>query len=119
MTSVTLKSYAKQREAEILKRLRDGMNRAVLIVENQAKLNVSKTSGHPQVQTGRLRASITSKVDESGGEITGQIGTNVYYGRHLEFGEGMPTPYPWLFPAVEMKKREIKDALKGSRFGVR
>ena len=107
---VTLKSYRKQREKEIIDGLERGMHKAVLIVENQAKKNVSKTgSEHPQVKTGRLRSSITSKVEG----LEGTIGTNVDYGKSLEFGTSRHPPYPWLFPAVEMKRNEIKEALKG------
>jgi len=110
LTSVTLKSYRKQREKEIIDNLKRGMSRAVLIVENQAKKNVSKTGEeHPQVETGRGRASITSKVEG----LEGTIGTNVYYMRIQELGSSRQPPYPWLFPAVEMKRDEIKDALKG------
>jgi len=109
MTEVTLKSYRKQREKDIVEKLENGMARAVLIVENQAKKNVSKVTGHPQVQTGRLRSSITSEVVG----LEGKVGTNVEYGKYLEFGTSRMPPYPWLFPAVEEKRDEIKEALKG------
>ncbi len=115
--SVTVKSYRVEREKEILDNLQSGMGKAVLIVENQAKINVSKSPPeHPQVQTGRLRASIISQVTEQENEIIGEIGTNVVYGKFLELGTVRHLPYAWLFPAVEMKREEIKDALKSKGF---
>ena len=114
---VTIKSYRPEREKEIVDNLRSGMGKAVLIVERQAKQNVSKTgSEHPQVKTGRLRASITSQVTESGNEIVGEIGSNVIYSKMLEFGTSRMPPYPFLFPAVEMSKDKITEALKGKEF---
>ena len=89
------------------------MERVGAIVERQAKKNVSKSGGkHPQVQTGRLRSSITHNVS-GGDEIKTEIGTNIIYGKYLEFGTSKHSPYPWLFPAVEMKRKEIIEALKG------
>ncbi|MFA5037988.1 MAG: HK97 gp10 family phage protein [Candidatus Izemoplasmatales bacterium] len=109
MADVTIKSYRKEREKEILDSLQKGLEKAGLIVERQAKINVSQSTGHPKVQTGRLRASITHNVNP--GEV--EIGTNVYYGKYLEHGTVNHPPYAWLFPAVELKKPEIIEALKG------
>jgi len=115
--SVTLKLYAKERKQELLGSIKKGMERATLIVENEAKRNVSQTGGrHPQVQTGELWSSISSRVASKGNDITGEVGTNVEYGKHLEFGTIRMPAYSWLFPAVESKKDEIKEALKGHRF---
>lgn len=137
MASIIIRSYAKERQADILRKLKDSMGKAVLLVANQAKQNLSKTgSEHPQTKTGFLRSSVTFKVEEDmGGNITGTVGTNEKYGKYLEFGHRQTPgryvpaigkrlkadwvpPYPWLFPAVEGKKSEIKEALKGSRFEV-
>jgi len=109
MADITIKSYRKERQAEIIDGLQKGLAKAGLIVERQAKINVSQTTGHPQVQTGRLRSSITHETDIS--SVT--IGTNVKYGKYLEHGTSRMPPYPWLFPAVELKKSEIIETLKG------
>lgn len=117
--STSVKSYRKEREKEILDNLQKSMERVGQIVERQAKINVSKSPpSHPQVQTGRLRSSIIHQVDQSGNEIATLIGTNVVYGKFLEFGTVRMPPYPWLFPAVEEKRKEIVDALKGKEFTV-
>jgi len=115
MADVTIKSYRKEREKEILDGLQKGLEKVGLIVERQAKINVSQSgSKHPQVVTGRLRASITHNV--SPGEV--EIGSNVVYSKYLEFGTSKMPPYPWLFPAVESEKPKIIAALKGHEFTI-
>ena len=112
--SVTIKSYRKEREKEILDSLQKGLEKAGLIVERQAKINTGGTTNHPYRQSGRLVGSITHEVGQ--GEVS--IGTNVEYGKYLEFGTSHHPPYPWLFPAVELKKSEIISALKGREFTI-
>ena len=115
MADVTIRSYRKERQAEIISNLQKGLEKVGLIVERQAKINVTQSPPkHPRVQTGRLRASITHNVNP--GEV--EIGTNVVYGKYLEFGTSRMPPYPWLFPAVESEKLEIIEALKGHTFEV-
>jgi len=114
MANVTIKSYRKERQAEIISDLQKGLEKVGLIVERQAKINVSQSTGHPKVQTGRLRSSITHNV--SLGEV--EIGTNVYYGKYLEHGTVNHPPYAWLFPALEYSKPKIIEALKGHEFTI-
>lgn len=116
MASVTVRSYRKEREKEIIDGLQKSMERVGALVERQAKLNVTKTgSEHPQVQTGRLRSLIIHETDN----LSTTVGTNVEHGKHLELGfihnrSGEKVgPYPWLFPAVEAKRSEIIETLKG------
>jgi len=109
-SSVTIKSYRKEREREILDGLQKSLSKVGALVEREAKINVSKSTGHPQVQTGRLRASITHESEQD--SVT--IGTNVYYGRYLELGTVHHSPYPWLYPAVESNRGKIIDILKGN-----
>jgi hypothetical protein len=114
MSSITIKSYRKEREKEILDSLQKGLEKAGLIVERQAKLNTGGTTNHPYRKSGRLVGSITHEVGQ--GEV--KIGTNVVYGKYLEFGTVHHPPYPWLYPAVELKKSEIISALKGHEFTI-
>ena len=119
MSSVIIKSYCKEREAEIMGGLEKALGRVGGIVERQAKINVSKSPPeHPQVQTGRLRSSIIHQVTKEGNEITAEIGSNVVYSKWLEFGTSKHSPYPWLFPAVEQNRDEIIETLKGKSFEV-
>ena len=113
--SVTIKSYRKERGKEIIDGLQKGLEKVGRIVERQAGLNVSKTGNeHPQIKTGELLGSITHEVEE--GEVL--IGTNILHGKYLEHGTINMPPYPWLFPAVELKKPEIIEALKGHEFTI-
>jgi len=113
--SVTIRSYRKERESEILSGLQSAMEKVGALVERQAKINVSKSPPeHPQVQTGRLRSSIIHQVTNDTNSITAEIGSNVIYSKYLEFGTVNHSPYPWLFPAVELKRNEIIDLLKKS-----
>src|SRR3972149_4147846 len=98
MTEVTIRSYRKERESEILSGLQKSLEKVGALVEREAKINVTQTPpSHPQVQTGRLRASIIHETDKD----SVSIGTNVVYSKWLEFGTSKMPPYPWLFPAVE------------------
>lgn len=53
------------------------------------------------VDTGRLRSSIGWKVDVDGMGLFAQIGTNVDYAPHVEFGTSRQAPQPYLRPALE------------------
>ncbi len=115
MSNVTIKSYRKERESEIINGLQSAMEKVGALVERDAKINVSKSPPeHPQVQTGRLRSSIIHQVTNDGNEITAEIGSNVTYSKHLEFGTINHSPYPFLFPAVESNRDKIIDLLKKS-----
>ena len=118
---VRLKSYRKEREKDITDKLYKGMVRAVALVERQAKMNVSKTGDeHPQIQSHQLWDSIGehSKVEESGGNIVGTVGTHIEHGKYLEYGTVNMQPYPWLFPAIEEKRNDIKEALLDRGFSI-
>ncbi len=137
MANVTVKSYRKERQKEILDGLMASMQQIGIIVGDEAKINAThaKDSGeHPAVQTGRLRASISYNWSRSGMErgkvespaeasdgvsqptedIAVNIGTNVQYADIIEKGNSRQPPYPFLFPAVEAKRQEIIDLLKKS-----
>ena len=84
--------------------------RRAIRVETAAKLNATgqpvaganNPEGRgPRVRTGRLRSSITWVLREDALSLYADIGTNVFYGRHLELGE-LPSgrSYPFLLPAL-------------------
>ena len=117
--SVTIKSYRRERESEILNRLQKSLEKVGLIVERQARINVTSPmpsgKSHSYVDTNNLARSVKHEVGQ--GEVV--IGTNIKYGKYLEFGHPDGSRhYPWLFPAVELKKPEIKEALKGHEFTI-
>lgn len=120
-----------QKNAEdTAKHIADGsiVARAGYIIERQAKQNASGRPG-PRVQTGRLRASITTEVIDSN---TAKVGTNVVYAPPLEFGrlttvgkgsrggsgiqpfsigQRSTQKYPFLYPTIEQTKDQIGDVM--------
>ena len=142
--SVTIKSYLKEREKEIIGGLEKSMEKAGALVERQAKINVIQNqSKSPWKKTGELASNIGHEVKIEGNSISVIIGNwrgmpvqkYVPYAKALELGHvqhpgqyvaaigkrlvasDVP-PYPWLFPAVEMKRPQIIEALKGKEFTV-
>lgn len=72
-------------------------------VQNAAKKNASGRPG-PNVQTGRLRSSITEELSQDGDELVERIGTDVEYAPHVEFGTSRAPAYPFLRPAADVIK---------------
>ena len=128
MPSVTIKSYRKERESEILIGLQKGLEKVGRLVEESAARNiVAHSSTTPWKETGQVASSVSHEV--SGDTVT--IGTNLKIGKYLELGhiqhpgQFVPSigkrlvasevpPYPWLFPAVESNREKIIDILKKS-----
>jgi len=124
MTEVIIKSYRKEREKEIIDNLEKGLSNAGMIVARQAKKNVTRPGpsgilNHWWRDTGELAGSIADeggngvfRIEKTINEVAVLVGTKVKYGLYLEFGTPRMPPYPWLFPAVESKREEIKEAIK-------
>jgi HK97 gp10 family phage protein len=72
--------------------------KAALIIERQAKINASGRPG-PKVQTGRLRASITTKIDSP---TKARVGTNVKYAPDVEYGHSQQVGR--FVPIYDMRK---------------
>lgn len=58
-----------------------GMRQATLIVQRDARLNAP-------VDTGRLRSSISTSLNQTGNTIEGVVGSNVDYAPYMELGTG-------------------------------
>lgn len=68
----------------------------------------------PAEDTGALRASIEARVNISGGNVIGEIGTrSVPYAAELEFGTSRVEPRPFLRPTVNEQRRRIMNILGG------
>lgn len=82
-----------------------------LVLELLVKVKQDKLSGQVlNVRTGRLRRSINQRVEVSGNEISGIVGTNVEYGKFHEYGLGKK------IKADLKKKRDgFKAGLKASK----
>lgn len=107
------------------------LNNSVLFVEREAKKNITENGN---VDTGHLRANIFSEVNAEKNNLYARVGTDVFYGKYLEFGTGIyavegngrktpwvyenrkgekvftrgSKPHPWLKPAIEDHTEEIK-----------
>jgi HK97 gp10 family phage protein len=80
----------------------EALLKGALRVERDAKINAP-------VDTGRLRASISSRLSNANKEhVYAEIGTNVEYGSLLEFGTSKMAAKPFLFPAYTQNKEKIK-----------
>ena len=64
------------------KALKTGIRKGTMLVQGDAKELV------PVGDSGLLRNSIQSKVEEKNGNITGKVSTNIEYGAYVEFGKG-------------------------------
>jgi len=112
---------------DILRRL----NNACVFLEGEVKRTLSKpgtgrayykgrvrhiasSPGEPPaVDTGRLRASITHRVEREGKHFNGLVGTNVEYAKYLELGTSKIAPRPFLRPTLENNKQRILDEFVG------
>lgn len=61
------------------------LNRRAINVRNQAVVNATGRPG-PNVQTGRLRSSITHELSSDAGGLVARVGTNVTYAVFVEEG---------------------------------
>jgi len=84
------------------KSLHKGFNLAMKKAEQESKLSFGKT-GKPSVRTGNLRRSIQSRVITQGGDLVGQLWSDVIYAATIELGDSTRNikDYPYLRPAIE------------------
>lgn len=76
---------------------------------NKKNHPVSPPGEPPNTDTGRLIQSIFYKVEDGG--LSGVAGTDLEYGKHLEFGTTYMDERPWLRPAFEANVQEIQDKI--------
>jgi HK97 gp10 family phage protein len=76
------------------------LSRIAIKVEESAKQHATGRPG-PNVRTGRLRSSITHRLDKDQQGLYADVGTDVEYGRYLEEGTSRMRPYPFLRPGLE------------------
>ena len=95
------------------------MRKAMRFAEGESKKRFD-TPGNLQVQTGTLRRSISSIVEEQHDRIMGSIFTNVIYGPPHELGLVMRTRAgsvykmplrPFLRPAIEENINKLEDII--------
>jgi HK97 gp10 family phage protein len=91
--------------------------KSAIVVEREAKglfkgRDDESVSGEPpRVDTGRLRASITHRLEKDSDGPAAYVGTNVEYAEDVEHGTSKTWPHPFLKPALDMNKQEIQAAI--------
>jgi HK97 gp10 family phage protein len=115
--------YSAQKQGEVQRVINSTAN--AIRTESMRSMKASPASGNtyarrsirhtassqgnpPRVDTGRLINSIKMIF----GRFEAIVGTNVDYGRHLEFGTKNMEPRPWLFPALERERRNFVSRIK-------
>jgi HK97 gp10 family phage protein len=71
----------------------------------------SKPGNPPKTDTGRLVNSITVDTETTREGVEALVGTNVAYGRHLEFGTRTIAARPWLGPALRQNIKKIRESV--------
>jgi HK97 gp10 family phage protein len=110
------KSYGAQVYTRVGKAVLDGC----MTVEREAKEEFrgtdedSYTGSFPRVQTGRLRASITHRMNYDEEQVVGEVGTNVEYGIYLEYGTSRMYPHPFMGPAYDKHEKEIAEKIEAA-----
>lgn len=66
---------------------------------------------YPASDTGRLAASVRMEMPQAG-NLTGRVGTAVFYGPMLEFGTSRMAARPWLMPSFERAKIGVERELR-------
>lgn len=102
-----LKKVLKEKIEKVNGNVEKAVVKATLKVEADAKKKVP-------IDTGRLRSSISNKIEKIRDEITGKVGTNVVYAPYIEFGTGRMRPKPYLYPALQKNFKFIKDTIPGA-----
>lgn len=108
---ITIRIEAQNTEAldpaRLYQALVRGTQRAVLRIQRRAMLNL--TGAFLKVQTGRLRASLTTRVEETATGVIGRVGTSVFYGAIHEYG----VPRSW--PIAARNRRALMFMLGGQK----
>jgi HK97 gp10 family phage protein len=111
-------------EKEPVEDLREAMTVAAFAIQREAKASIQKSdtnpvTGHsfpgspPHTQTGRLVNSIYVKtLDSDPKSAKIMVGTDLVYGRHLEFGTVNMAARPWLGRAMSATRKENTATIK-------
>jgi len=63
----------------------------------------------PASATGALRQSVKGTVEKEGKQVVGMVGTDLDYGRMLEFGTKHMEARPWLRKSFEKSESKVKE----------
>jgi hypothetical protein len=94
-----------------------GPNKIVAVYKSDGGGNLSPThrasapGQYPATDTGRLASSVMVNLPTPA-SMTGEVGTNVLYGKWLEFGTTRMAARPWLLPSFTQAKIGIEKKLR-------
>ena len=116
---MTFKWYGERAKMQVFNKVESAITNMASDSVKQAKENANRQPPeHPQVQTGTLRRSITMDIIKEAQRIIAKVGVMrgkgegdaaLEYAEGLEFGTDRHPPYPYLFPAVELITKRVKD----------
>jgi len=116
---MSYKWYGDKAKKSIFSLVEKGLKDMAIDVVKQAKDNANQSPpGHPQVQTGTLRRSITFDIVKDEGKVIAKVGIMrgvsegdkaLEYAPGLEFGTDRHPPYPFLYPAARAITRKAKE----------
>lgn len=112
-------------------KLRAALGKACALVESEAKMKAPK-------DTGALRRSITSRIEQEGSDMQGVVFTPLEYAPYVEYGTGLfaenggrsdvpwsyqddkgewhttsgQHPQPYMRPALDENREQIKDIMR-------
>lgn len=66
---------------------------------------------YPMSDTGRLANSVAIN-PATPSNLSGQVGTNLVYGRYLEFGTSRMAARPWLTPSFEQARVKVEERMR-------
>lgn len=102
--AVTIGAERVRGQAALL--IQQGPPRSGRAYQIAGKTHIASAPGEPpKTRSGRLAGSIFVRPEDGG--MAASVGTNIEYGRYLEFGTKKMAARPWLFPTFERLKNEI------------
>jgi HK97 gp10 family phage protein len=82
------------------------------LVSDSWRTRESEKGAPPRLVTGRLRSSITHRLEADLMGVSALVGTNVDYARGLEFGTSKTFKHPFMYPALKVNREAIIDAIR-------
>ena len=97
---------------QVLETLSGSRSGRTYYVPGTKRTYTASSPGQPPAQaTGGLRQSIKTSVSGEDKVVVGIVGTDLEYGRCLEFGTRNMSPRPWLRVSFEKSSEKVKSIL--------
>lgn len=94
------------------------MQKAILMIEAEAKRLIAHGYYQPAINTGALRASVSGNITEfSASRIVAEIGAGVYYSTYVHQGTRHMKKRPFLTDSLKNKRNEIRQLIREAFLG--